>query len=95
MANWKYTIDLQPEFGQVQDEERTIRSLIPIIVERFRVALPAHLFEEIAPSLGDLSALVVQPNPTGEDVDGDDFDEQFQYIYDWCDQRRIWIKTLV
>jgi hypothetical protein len=94
MANWRYTINIQPEWSQAQDDQLSIRSLIYVIKERFESSnLPQDLRDDFEDFMDSLEQLVEESDEDG-DVDADEFDAVWNDVYNWADRNRIWINTL-
>lgn len=91
---WNHHVDLLPEWEQAKEDEITVKNLIGVIQERFKLYLPERLFEEVEPLLEELGDLeLFEDSRHGEDVDTHEFDVIWNQIYDWADARRVWIKT--
>lgn len=92
MANWKHTIDMQPEWKQSQDGQGSVRAVIQKLSHQCE-AMPAHLrdseLEDVLCSFQNL----LDNTPEDEDVDADEFDYVWSELYDWADEKKVWIKT--
>ena len=90
MANWKLTIDVKSEWENLtalsDDDKYDEDKFCPM-----RDALVAKLRSNTrAVWSGTFVALV---DELAEVMDIDEFDNIWGRLYDWADQKRVWIKT--
>lgn len=90
MAKWRYTIDIKESWALAQDETISTSELVRRILPIFKAA-PAFqndiIFQERVERLENLL------EEYGDDIDNEDFDEAWGDLYDWADDRKVWIAT--
>lgn len=92
MAKWRYTIDIKESWALAQDETISTSELVRRILPTLK-AVPAirHdiIFQERVERFENLL------EDYGDDIDTADFDEALSDLYDWADDRKVWIATVL
>ena len=85
MANWKYSINIKNEWQKAKNGQMSIKELVKIIVPKFQ---KNPLNDD------DLEDLLWELEQLDDTAQTSDFDEIWESIYDWADEKRVWIKTI-
>jgi hypothetical protein len=101
MADWKYELDLTPEYQQAHDGEIDIHTLARVVSERIAALQPKIRYRGAAETLTSLA------EDFADIADGcgdeEDFDYTMNELYDWADlsldnkafngKKLCWVKT--
>ena len=82
MARWDHTIDLSDLYERLEDGDMTQAEYMSGVIERLE---ESKLIDD---------CLLQQLRDARDVDDPDEWDEAFSDVYDHCDERRIWLKTL-
>lgn len=91
MANWKYTVDLKPIYAKYdelthEDFDNDIDAFI-----NMRNETVAEIKKQMAPKDLNSVADIVKKLEKAKHLSS--FNSTFSTLYDFCDFRKIWIKT--
>lgn len=91
MPNWKFALRIQPEWEAAKNDDITVQQLAKVIADR----LEAIDFGE--PDNFEASNLVELFRDFAEEENGDknEFDNIFAMLYDFADDVKLWIQTII
>lgn len=91
MANWKYTINLKPVWEKYTDYSHEDYDNDIDLFVKMKTEIVSALKKEIKP--GDYSEIkdLIDSMQKSKHLSG--FNNLFNKLYDFCDYKKIWLKT--
>lgn len=91
MANWKYTIDVNPIWEKYEDVSHEDYDNDPDLFHTMKNEMVEKVKKEIKP--GDFAEIkpVIELLEKAKHLSS--FNSAWNRLYDWCDYKKVWLKT--
>lgn len=91
MANWQYTVNLKPIWEKYEDLSHEDYDNDPDIFCEMKKEMTAALREQIRPGHFSEVAPVIKSLESAKHLSS--FNKYWAQLYDFCDYKKIWLKT--